>query len=192
MDELKNMPIWVCWRYSKGKKIPKSAKGGSTGVNEHYKDTWVTFDEANAALKSHPDKFNGLCFRVPKGYFFLDIDNRLSNSALSSKLIDRFDSYAEMSVSGNGQHIYGKCDISRLPIHDGKLDKRFYIKNPHADLELYIGGVTNRFAVYTGNAIANKPLNDCTQAVLDTLHDDMQKPGAKIKAQQDLDNWTHL
>lgn len=188
MDELKNMPIWVCWRYSKGKKIPKSAKGGSTGVNEHYKDTWVTFDEANAALKSHPNKFNGLCFRVPKGYFFLDIDNRLSNSALSSKLIDRFDSYAEMSVSGNGQHIYGKCDISRLPIHDGKLDKRFYIKNPHADLELYIGGVTNRFAVYTGNAIANKPLNDCTQAVLDTLHDDMQKPGARIKAQQDLDN----
>ncbi len=78
------------------------------------------------------------------------------------------------SVSGNGLHIYGKADLSKLPIAPDKngkprLDKQFYMKNPNNGIELYIGGLTNRFAVFTGNAVADLPLKDCTTAVLKTF-----------------------
>ncbi|NLM79300.1 MAG: hypothetical protein GX173_14690, partial [Ruminococcaceae bacterium] len=39
----------------------------------------------------------------------------------------------------------------------------------------YVGGITNRFAAYTGNVIVEKPLNDCTKAVLTTLKTEMRK-----------------
>ena len=67
---------------------------------------------------------------------------------LVQTLLERFDSYTEYSVSGGGVHIYGKCDISRIPTYmdeKGKLrlDKAFYQKNPNNKMELYCGGITN-------------------------------------------------
>ena len=49
------------------------------------------------------------------------------------------------------------------------------MKNPHNDPELYFGGVTNRLAVYTGNVIADRPLAECTEAVLMTLDQNMRR-----------------
>lgn len=48
-------------------------------------------------------------------------------------------------------------------------------------LELYIGELTNRFAAFTGNVIADKPFRDCTQDVRHVLNQYMKKP-AKIRA----------
>ena len=95
-------------------------------------------------------------------------------------MLQRFHSYAERSVSGHGIHIYGKCDMTKLPTtmdSDGKcrLDKTYYTKNPSNDTELYIGGLTNRFAVYTGDTVMAKPLRDCTDALLVTLDRDMRR-----------------
>lgn len=61
-----------------------------------------------------------------------------------------------------------------------RLDKQFYMKNPNNGIELYIGGLTNRFAVFTGNAVVDLPLKDCTTAVLTTLDKDMRK-AEKVK-----------
>ena len=47
-------------------------------------------------------------------------------------------------------------------------------------MELYIGGITNRFAAYTGNVIENKPLRECTAAILTTLDKDMRR-ARKVK-----------
>ena len=60
------------------------------------------------------------------------------------------------------------------------LDKQFYMKKPHNGIELYIGGLTNRFAAFTGNAVTDLPLKNCTTAVLTTLDKDMRK-AEKIK-----------
>ena len=46
-------------------------------------------------------------------------------------------------------------------------------KIPHNNLELYIGGITNRFAAFTGNIIDDKPLRECTAAILTTLDKNM-------------------
>ena len=130
---------------------------------------------------------DGVGFKIPDGYFFLDVDHRDLDDPLVQKLLTRFDSYAERSVSGGGIHIYGHCVTSLIPTSTDangrvKLDRAYYMKNPHNGVELYYGGITNRFAVFTGNVIWGKPLRDCTEALLATLDEDMrrqEKPAEK-------------
>ena len=116
----------------------------------------------------------GVGFTTPEGYFFLDIDHGELSDPLVQTLLTRFDSYTEYSVSGTGIHIYGKYDFPKLPTYIGKeaktrLDNQFYQNNRKIGLELYIGGITNRFAAFTGNIIEDKPPRECTAAVLTTL-----------------------
>lgn len=82
----------------------------------------MTYDEAVAAAQQHGD--NGIGFKIPDGYFFLDVDHRDVTDPYVQLLLDRFDSYTERSVSGGGIHIYGICNIDRVPTYldkDGKL-----------------------------------------------------------------------
>ena len=192
MDELKSQKVWLCWNYEtrKGKrtKVPISASGTATGTNSEYAHTWVTYDEAIKAADKHG--YNGVGFTIPQGYFFLDIDHKELTDPFVHLMLERFNSYAEYSVSG-GIHIYGKCDIDRVPTYldkDGKLrlDKAFYMKNPHNSTELYCGGITNRFSVYTGNVIHNVPLKECTDALLVTLDKDMRRK-QKVKYSEKRD-----
>lgn len=196
MLELKQMRIWFLWRWETDKngrptKVPFAISGEATGTSEKWSHTWVSYDEATAAVEERHAA--GLGFKIPEGYFFLDIDHRALTDPLVHTLFARFDSYAEYSVSGNGIHQYGKCDFTKLPTYidkDGKvrLDGQFYQKNPNNKLELYVGGITNRFAAYTGNVIEDKPLRECTAAVLTTLDKDMRrKQKTKYSAKRDGD-----
>lgn len=170
VDELKQMPIWVIWNYDvrdgKPTKIPKSAKGTATGTNEKYRHTWVTYSEAVAAQNKY--HASGVGFVIPKGIAFIDIDHSTPETPFAKGIIDNIDSYTEYSVSGSGVHIYCRCEYSELPIsHTDKGDKicsDYYQNNHKKGLEIYIGGLTNKFAVYTGNimqsvkALYTKPL----------------------------------
>ena len=179
---LKMMKIWLCWRFvekdGKRTKVPVSASGKATGTNEKYIETWVTYDEAKVAATDK--NFGGIGFVIPSGYFFIDIDHRSLEDPFVKELLERFNSYTEYSVSGEGVHIYGLCDLTLIPTVEKngelKLDSHYYQKNPHNGVELYIGGLTNRFAVFTGNSIIEEPLKECTDAVLLTLEKDMIRP----------------
>lgn len=195
MRELMGMKIWILWEWRSDKgqrrKKPFAANGGPTGTDEKYRRTWVNHAEAVAAMEQFPDRTAGLGFVIPEGYFFLDIDHKAKEDVLVQMMLRRFDSYAEYSVSGSGIHIYGKCDPSQIPAcrdNSGKLrlDRQFFMKNPNNGMELYIGGVTNRFAAFTGDVINGVPLEDCTQALLTTLDKDMRrKPKVKYSAKRD-------
>ena len=186
MNELKQQRIWFCWRYETRKsektKVPKSATGTATGTSDDYKSTWVTYDEAVAGAKAHG--MDGVGFKIPEEYFFLDMDHYELSDPYVQLMLERFDSYAERSVSGGGIHIYGKCDPARLPTYTDragkkKLDRAYYMKNPNNRTELYFGCITNRFAVFTGNAIKDVPLRECTDALLVTLDRDMRRKEGK-------------
>jgi len=183
MQELKEQRIWMLWKWQEKNgsktKVPCSACGGPCGTDEKWSCSWVTYPEAVEARQRFPDAA-GIGFRIPKGYFFIDIDGREISDPLVQTIFSRHESYAEYSVSGTGIHQYGKCDLSQIPSctdKDGKLrlDRQYYQKNPHNRMELYIGGLTNRFAVYTGNVIEDRPLRDCTRAILTTLDKDMRR-----------------
>lgn len=187
MAELKQQRIWFCWVWKqtqngKPSKKPIASTGGPTGTSENWSHTWVTYDEAVAAVETIHAA--GVGFVIPEGYFFLDADHYSLDDPFIQLLLERFNSYTERSVGGGGIHIYGKCDLNQLPIttdKDGrkKIDSAYYVKNPGNNLELYIGGLTNRFAVYTGDVVWEEPLRECTAAVLTTLKCNMlrsQKP----------------
>lgn len=191
LGQLKCMRIWLCWKFvekdGRKKKIPCSAFGGATGTNEEYLHTWTTFDKAKAAADKKP--YSGVGFVIPDGWFFLDIDHKPLNDPYVVNMLERFDSYAEKSVSGEGIHIYGKCDFSKIPTElkkdKLKLHHKYYQKNPNNGTELYIGGLTNRFAVFTEDVIQDKPIRDCTEAILTTLNKDMLKKDDKTSKTSD-------
>ena len=214
MNDLKEMPLWMLWkkraRGEKMSKIPFAADGRTCGVSDNYADRWVTFDEAQQAVAN--GKGDGIGFRIPKGMFFLDIDHRDLRDPFVQDIMALYKSYSEFSVSGQGIHIYGLCDISQLPTYtdpkDGKkkLSKEYYMHRSDIGLELYFGELTSRFAVFTGNAIEDLPLVDCTAAIQDTLERYMRKKPAtqsplekkadeiiaKLRAQKNGDMFSEL
>ena len=157
--ELKEQKIWLCWNFrekgGKRTKVPIAASGEKTGTDEAHSSTWVTFDEAKRAAAEK--NYSGVGFIIPEGYFFLDIDHRELDDPYIKTMLERFGSYAEKSVSGEGLHIYGKCDFTKVPTEEKngklKLHRRYYQKNPNNGTELYMGGLTNRFAVFTENIV---------------------------------------
>ncbi len=179
--ELKEQKIWLCWNFrekgGKKTKVPIAASGEKTGTDKAHSSTWVTFDEAQRAAREK--NYSGVGFVIPEGYFFLDIDHRDMDNPYIKTMLERFGSYAEKSVSGEGLHIYGKCDFTKVPTEEKngklKLHRRYYQKNPNNGTELYMGGLTNRFAVFTENIVQDKPLKDCTNAVLVTLEKNMKR-----------------
>ena len=79
----------------------------------------------------------------------IDIDDCVENgklSAMAAEIVDSLGSYAELSISGTGVHIW-----ARAPglIYD---NERYYFNNRTYGLEIYPAGVTTKFIVTTGNA----------------------------------------
>lgn len=197
VEELKEKKMWFLWSAKPAKngkvtKVPFSASGGATGTDDAHSGTWVSFDNADAARNKF--QASGIGMKIPKGFFLLDIDHRDISDSFVQLMLSRFSSYAEVSPSGNGIHIIGQCDISKLPVHfDDRrkrlvLDSEYYQKRSDIGLELYIGDITNRYGTFTGNTVNNLPIADCTQAVLTTLDKEMRKkPKAKYSAKRDGD-----
>lgn len=178
MQKLKEKQIWLLWRRrernGKVSKEPFSAKGGPTGTSPEYGNTWVTYEEARSAAKRYQNA--GIGFKIPDGVFFLDIDHKEMNDPVVQDILSTFNSYTEYSVSGDGIHVYGLCDFSRLPTYTDpksgkvKLSKDFYMHHPSNGLELYVGELTNRYAAFTGDVIIDSPLQDCTDVLIDFLN----------------------
>lgn len=178
MNSLKEQKLWLCWKYTTTKdgkttKVPYGINGRQIGTNDKYINSWSTYVEAKAAAAKF--NFNGIGLVIPKGYFFLDIDKKELSDPFVEKIISLMDCYTEVSPSGKGIHILGKCDFHKLPLENGKLSKEFYCKNPHNNLELYIGGATNRYATFTGKVLVEKPVAEQTSKVLTFLELYMKK-----------------
>ena len=190
IDDIKEMPIWLLWRKQnrggKISKVPFATNGKSCGTNEIYRDVWVSYAAAQEATSRR--KADGVGFVIPKGMFFLDIDHRDLDDPMVQEIMARFNSYSEISASGEGIHIYGLCDTDQLPVSEGKLSKEYYTHHPDNGLELYIGGLTSRFTVFTGHTIGDRPLVDCTTAIVDVLNRYMRKnPVARLPLDKKAD-----
>ena len=161
------------------KRAAASNNDANTGT-----ETAANTETATMTTVSEPAKgkvVRGIGFVIPEGYFFLDVDHKGTDDPLVQELMAALPTYAEVSPSHNGIHFYGKCDLSRLPIMadkkgQSKLSKEYYVKNPNNGLELYIGGLTNRFSTFTGNCVSgSEAVVDCTDALLRLLDEKMRK-----------------
>ena len=158
MQELKQMKIWLLWKWGKDRngkptKVPFSAQGGATGTDKGHSSTWITYEDVMVAMQKHHAA--GVGFVIPEGYFFLDIDHMELTDSFVQTMLNRYNSYTEYSQSGNGVHIYGKINISKIPTFTDdkgklRLDKQFYMKSPHNNTELYIGALQTDLPVLPG------------------------------------------
>lgn len=153
-EQLRAERRWVCWRYEfrdgRWTKVPYSRPGRRASSTDSA--TWIAFDEALAAY------LQGLCdgigFVLGDGWCGFDSDRSRDPQtagvdAATLAILDRLDTYAEVSVSGTGVHALAR--YGREPLR-GRRSGQF---------EFYCSG---RFFVVTGHSLPGSPLtvNDRT------------------------------
>ena len=181
MEKLKQEPIWVCWRYEavKGRrtKVLYSIKGRRTGTSKKYSVDWVSYNEATQAKEK--GSFDGIGFVIPAGIVVIDLDHISDDDILATELSHQLKTYGERSPSGHGIHYIATVDLTKVPQSDGKLSPEYYVKNPHNNMEIYFGGLTNRYMTFTGNTINEMPVAEQTDAIKAVLDKYMKKDLAK-------------
>lgn len=187
MEKLKQQKIWVCWRYEavKGRrtKVLYSVKGYKTGTTEEYTRRWATYDEALKAKEN--GSYDGIGFILPTGVVAIDLDHISDEDSRASDLKERLKTYAECSPSKSGIHYIATVDLSKVPQTNGKVSSEYYVKNPHNDMEVYFGGLTNRYMTFTGDAINDYSVTDVTYEIMPILDKYMKKENFKKQEAQD-------
>lgn len=145
---------WVCWGKpgEANRKCPYNPRTGQR-AKAGVLDTWAAFSEAVGAVQAGRYEGIGFEFAGGGGIVGVDFDHCIQGGALDAWAADwvrRFDSYTEVSPSGEGLHILCK---GILPAN---------IKRPRA--EMYDRA---RYFTFTGKAwdSAPKPIRDAQEAV---------------------------
>jgi putative DNA primase/helicase len=103
---------WVNWREEDGLKKPKNPRTkGNASTKES--STWATYHEA----KKRSDNVGFVLGRVANYYVCgLDLDGCLDDNdephPAAREVIDRFNTYTEVSVSGRGVHLIFKMSVA--------------------------------------------------------------------------------
>lgn len=145
--ELKSARRWVCWKFEqrggKTTKVPYTPTGRRAKSNDPA--TWAAFDDCRAAHEG--GRFDGIGFQLDgSGIVGVDIDHAKDDagnwSAAAADIVNILGSYAEISPSGEGVHIFIKA------VKPGNKSK-----NVAAGVEMYD---TKRFFTVTGNLYREK------------------------------------
>lgn len=164
-NEMRAFNQWVVWRYEdrdadKPTKVPYSPKTNRL-ASVTDPTTWASYDEAVAA-SLQTDWYAGIGFVLTDAdpYTFIDLDDTKGDQQSLDrqiKVFNEFESYAELSPSGNGLHI-----IVKGKVPSGR--RRSYI-------EVYS---SQRYMTMTGNVYRNAPINE-HNALLQVLHGQMSE-----------------
>ncbi len=143
---MKDLKQWINWKLEskpgeiKLTKVPFSYSFRRK-IDAHDPANWLTYEEA----KKRDDKV-GFVLTANDPYFCVDLDNSYVNGAWSKhsyKTLEWFpNAYVEISFSGDGLHIFGKCN-GDVPVH------RKRVKFGNDETELY---TTGRFIAFTESA----------------------------------------
>jgi putative DNA primase/helicase len=147
-EELKAEKAWVLWRreYRDGKPTKVLYQANHRRADSTAPSTWTTFEDAVEAFE-HDDFFDGVgfVFHPDNPYCGADIDDVTEDEA--RHWIEQFDSYTELSPSGNGFHIICKAKVPKGTNRD--------------EGELYSSG---RFFTMTGNVVRDAPVREAQEA----------------------------
>ena len=152
--ELKERDQWVAWRRERRDndvtKVPVNPHTG-TYASSADPDTWTTFDEAAAYHQSGDSDGLGFMFSKEGRLAGVDLDDvrdadtgRPTDTAKA--IIERLDSYTEVSPSGTGYHIYVRGFVPG--------SNRSGFEDAAGHIEMYDKG---RFFTVTGNHVDGTP-----------------------------------
>lgn len=184
-EELKALNQWVVWRYvyvpSKTKpwtKPPFQVNGVKASSTNPA--TWGSFESIRQAYAR--GQWDGVGFVLAPPYCGIDPDHCVMDGAIAewaTKVVERFDSYTELSPSGTGLRIFLRGALAGT----GKK-----VGNEHGgDEELYDKG---RYLTVTGHVIRDAPIAD-RQELVDLYYDELclrqeSKLKTTMKDQQDV------
>lgn len=155
-EELKEVPRWVCWRDTNGRKIPYDAKALNSTASSTNPETWSTYDNAVTAYEERceaSDAFTGIGFVLSgDGICGVDIDYCIDANGPSKESLQLLEhlgaGYVEISPSGKGLRAFGFAP----PLSQGC--KGSY---DGLNIELYS---SERYLTLTGNAIKTDGLRE--------------------------------
>ena len=110
VDDLKNVDQWICWDNRNGRKTPVGARGG-VGSSTDPK-TWGSYEEATAYAEANNLTGVGFVFTKDDAFCGVDLDDCITDGTVSDEaleIINELNSYTEISPSGTGVKIYGRC-----------------------------------------------------------------------------------
>jgi primase-polymerase (primpol)-like protein len=166
-EELRRLNQWVCVK--EGSKVPMQATRPFPASSTNPA-TWSSFEEAVFAVESGYYDYLGFVFN-DNGIVGIDLDDAVGYeevrllgqpigehirtvSSLALDILNRCDTYTEVSKSGEGLHLFVKGDIP------------FKGKNNLAGVEMY---KTARFFIMTGNNFGALECVRENQAALDYI-----------------------
>lgn len=157
-EEMKRQKNWVAWILKQNRnnparmdKIPVNAVTKEFAQSDNP-DTWCKFEIALEYAIKH--KLNGIGFMLRPPFVGVDIDHCIDEqgkmSPLAQEIVDKLNTYTEISPSGTGLHLFCKGE---LPPKDRK--------NTDLGLEVYAEG---RFLTFTANRIPSTPIESADRA----------------------------
>lgn len=153
-QKLKETELFCLWKYEGKRKVPYQPDGRRADVSDP--STFYDFDTIHAALTN---EYNGIGMLLRK-CTAKDLDDCIKDDAITpfaQEIVDRMDTYTEISPSGTGIRI-----ISYTP--GLKYDKeKYYFNNRELGLEIYVAGETNRFVTLTGDVIHGNDIEERTE-----------------------------
>lgn len=181
-QELRNQKFWCVWkremRGGQKTKIPYNPMTGERAESDNPA-TFGSFDLADERYLT--EDYDGVGIRLSGGYSAVDIDHCVQDGVISDlalSIINELQSYTEFSPSKEGLRIIFKT-------HGFQYDsQKYYMKNPHNGVEVYISGATNRFVTITGNTLYDYPVRDITKELPSVLDAHMVRPAKKSADKQ--------
>jgi hypothetical protein len=169
--ELQRLNQWTCWKYEyqgeKLRKVPINPKTRGNAMSTN-KATWSTFEDAWKLYEE--GEYAGLQLALTPGdpYLGVDLDKCIDTETgkveeWAQKLIERLNSYTEISPSGTGIRIFVKA---KFPGEKSGLKKdkvEFYDRS--------------RFFTVTGKHLAGTPTKvESRQEAIDSLWNELKPP----------------
>lgn len=155
--ELRSLKQWVCFDVSKGRKLPFTP-GTDDVASSNDASTWRSFADAQDDVASGRRQHLGFCFSKSDPYVFIDIDNL--NDPLALEVRDRFKTYMQYSVSGEGVHLIGRGKFNGPGKHPKK-----------PEIGLFQDA---RFCLFTGDVVGE------SNTILQLSNDDLQVLHTKL------------
>ncbi|MCL1802283.1 MAG: hypothetical protein FWG30_01395, partial [Eubacteriaceae bacterium] len=123
--------------------------------------TFASYENAFTALMNRYGQFEGLGLGIFRTIAGIDIDNcavysengKLTLGDAAADIIDKFSTYAELSPSKTGVHLY-----FQVPPEYAYDTRKYYIKNPENSIEIYCPSMTSRYLTLTGYALNNNTM----------------------------------
>ena len=180
--EMKALKQWVLWGMNeKNPKCPYTPNNSHVCAEADNAATWSDFETAAAAVSRLGR--GGIGFELGNGIAGIDLDHAINEngelSEFARSIVDRMNSYTELSPSGQGLHILFMVSESEETLRErlgGKLGGK------KASIELYFGV---HYLTVTGNPYGEvKPIADRTTEALKIYSEYLAKTEKKSTNQR--------